>query len=145
MSRKLTRKQQKFADEYIIIGVAEKAALKAGYSKSYSRARANELLANVGIKKYIDERLDEIKSQKVADQQEIMEFLTSIVRGEVREPVPILDGEGTQRVVSLQPNVQARRAAAELLGKRYTMWTEKHQIDGDLDLSVVVDYGDDED
>lgn len=137
MSKKLSEKQRRFADEYIITGKITESAVKAGYSKNYANAQGYKLLGNVGIKTYIEKRLDEIKSQKVADQQEIMEFLTSIVRGEVREPVPILDGEGTQRVVSLQPNAQARRAAAELLGKRYAMWTDKiDQTNTNIEINV---------
>ncbi|WP_324829300.1 terminase small subunit [Qipengyuania zhejiangensis] len=134
---KLTLKQQKFADEYIITGVAETAALKAGYSKSYARARASELLANVGIKKYIDNRLEEIKSEKVADQQEVMEFLTAIMRGEVDEPMALLDGDGYQKIVQVTPNAQARKAAAELIGKRYAMWTDKiDQTNTNVEINV---------
>lgn len=142
----LTLKQQKFADEYIISGNAEQSALKAGYSKSYSRARASDLLANVGIKAYIDERLEALNSEKVADQQEVMEFLTSVMRGEVTEPVPIFVGDGFQEVKDLQPNVQARRAAAVDLGKRYGMWTEKiEQTNRNIEI-VVGDWdADDED
>ena len=136
MSR-LTPKQMTFADEYIISGNAEQSALKAGYSKSYSRARASDLLANVGIKSYIDKRLEEINSEKVADQQEVMEFLTSVMRGEVTEPVPIFVGDGFQEVKDLKPNVQARRAAAVDLGKRYGMWTEKiEQTNRNIEIVV---------
>lgn len=127
--RKLTVKQQAFADYYIELGNIERAAIKAGYSKSYARGNAHKLVANVSIKAYIDERMEELKSERVADQQEIMEFLTSVVRGEAVEPVPILSGEGQQKVVNLQPSIQTRRAAAVDLGKRYAMWTEKQQVE----------------
>ena len=123
--KKLNPKQQAFADFYIEFGNAEEAALKAGYSKAYARGKSYTLLANVGIKAHIAERMEELKSERVADQQEIMEFLTAIMRGEVKEPVPILAGDGEQRVVNLVPNAQARKAAAELLGKRYKLWTDK--------------------
>lgn len=127
--RKLTIKQQAFADYYIELGNIEQAAIKAGYSKSYARGNAHKLVANVSIKAYIDERMEELKTERVADQQEIMEFLTSVIRGEVEEPVPILDGNGHQKVVNLKPNIQTRRAAAVDLGKRYAMWTEKQQVE----------------
>ncbi len=127
--KKLTIKQQAFADYYIELGNIEQAAIKAGYSKSYARGNAHKLVANVSIKAYIDKRMEELQSERVAGQQEIMEFLTSVIRGEVVEPVPILNGEGYQKVVELQPNIQTRRAAAVDLGKRYAMWTEKQQVE----------------
>lgn len=143
---KLSLKQQRFADEYIICANVEQAAIKAGYSKSYARGNAYKLLANVSIKAYIDERLEVLNSEKVADQQEVMQFLTSIMRGEVTEPVPIFVGDGFQEVKDLKPNVQARRAAAVDLGKRYGMWTEKiEQTNRNIEI-VVGDWdADDED
>lgn len=137
--RKLTLKQQAFADYYIELGNIEQAAIKAGYSKSYARGNAHKLVANVSIKSYIDKRMEELKTERVADQQEILEFLTSVIRGEVEEPVAILSGEGKQKVVNLLPPVNVRKAAAVDLGKRYAMWTEKQQVD----VQGVVQFIDD--
>lgn len=134
---KLNERQQRFADEYIISGNIKQSALKAGYSKNYARGRSHELLANVGVKAYIDERLEKLKSEKVADQQEIMEFLTAVIRGQVTEPVALLDAEGGQVVVELQPSVQTRKSAAVDLGKRYAMWTDKHQLEGIVPVKIV--------
>lgn len=127
--KRLNPKQQAFADFYIELGNAEQAALQAGYSKAYSRGNAHKLVANVSIKAYIEKRMEELKSERVADQQEIMEFLTSVMRGEIVEPVPILNGDGHQKVVNLQPPANVRKAAAVDLGKRYAMWTEKQQVE----------------
>lgn len=126
---KLTIKQQKFADYYIESGNATQSALRAGYSKKTARVIGQENLTKPAISAYIEKRLEELQSERVADQQEILEFLTSVIRGEVDEPVPVLDGGGTQKVVNLQPSVQTRRAAAVDLGKRYAMWTEKQQVE----------------
>lgn len=143
---KLSLKQQRFADEYIISGNIYKSAIAAGYSDNYAKAQSSKLLENVGVKAYIDERLEVLNSEKVADQQEVMQFLTSIMRGEVTEPVPIFVGDGFQEVKDLKPNVQARRAAAVDLGKRYGMWTEKiEQTNRNIEI-VVGDWdADDED
>ncbi len=143
MRKKLTIKQQKFADEYIITGNAYRSAIEAGYSENYAKGNVVKLLENERVKAYIEERLDEIKSEKVADQQEVMEFLTAIMRGEVKEPVPILDGDGTQRVVALTPNAQSRKAAAELIGKRYAMWTENQKVEHTGAVQIVDDIPDD--
>lgn len=140
----LTLKQQKFADEYIISGNIEQAAITAGYSKAYARGNAHKLVANVSVKAYLDERLAEIKSEKVADQQEVMEFLTAIMRGEVNEPVTIFIGDGRQEVKDLKPSVQARRAAAVDLGKRYGMWTDKIE-QTNRNIEIVVGNWDDDD
>lgn len=142
--RKLTIKQQAFADYYIELGNAYQAAIKAGYSENYAKGNVVKLLENVSVKAYIENRMEEIKTERVADQQEILEFLTSIIRGEVVEPVPVLSGEGKQKVVKLQPSVQTRKAAAVDLGKRYAMWTEKQQVEN-ITPVFVDDVPDDDD
>lgn len=124
----MNERQRRFADEYIISGNAYQSALKAGYSENYAKARSSELLENVGIKSYIDERLDKLKSEKIADQTEILEFLTSAMRGEVTEPILKNSGDFEQIVVDVKPNVATRKAAAELLGKRYGMWVDKQDV-----------------
>lgn len=141
---KLNERQKRFADEYIITGTAYSAAIKAGYTEKYARARSHKMLENIRIKAYIDERMKEIKTEKIADQQEVMEFLTAIMRGEVTEPLAILDGEGMQKVIEVVPNAQARRSAAELIGKRYAMWTEKQQVEN-ITPVFVDDVPDDDD
>ena len=126
---KLTLKQKKFADEYIISGNAYQSALKAGYSKNDSKGNVVKLLENVSVKAYIDERLAEIDNRKIADQQEVLEYLTSVMRGEVTEPLTVLDGEGYQKVIDASPSVATRNKAAELLGKRYRIFTEKQEVE----------------
>lgn len=124
----MNERQRRFADEYIISGNAYQSALKAGYSEKYAKTDSHKLLENTRIKIYIDERLEELKSEKVADQQEVMEFLTSVMRGEVTEPLLVLDGEGCQKVLDAKPSVATRRSAAVDLGKRYGMWSDKLDI-----------------
>ncbi len=126
---KLRPKQQTFADYYIELGNAYQAAIKAGYSENYAKGNVVKLLENESVKAYIEKRMEEIKSERVADQQEVMEFLTAVMRGEVDEPIAILDGEGHQKVVHVKPSAQTRRAAAVDIGKRYAMWTEKQQVE----------------
>lgn len=140
---KLTEKQRRFADNYIECGSAHKAALDAGYSKTYAKTDAHTMLENPRIRSYIDERLDKLKSEKVANQQEILEFLTSVMRGEQTEETLRGIGEGAQTIDDIEVDAAKRIKAAELLGKRYAMWTDKQQIDGDLSITVEVDYGDD--
>lgn len=138
----LTEKQRAFIDEYIIDMNATQAAIRAGYSEKTAYSQGQRLLKNVEIFSAIQDRMNEKSNDRIAKQDEILEFLTAVIRGEVSEPVAIMDGAGRQRIEQLLPNVQTRRSAAVDLGKRYAMWTDKQQIDADIGISVVVDYGD---
>lgn len=136
---KLTLKQKKFADEYIISGNATEAARKAGYSKKTANRIATENLSKPVIKSYIDERLAQLQSEKIADQEEVLQFITSIMRGEVTEQTLIGEGMGEQRVTDIEVAAASRLKAAELLGKRYAMWTDKQEISGDVGVTIVDD------
>jgi len=137
----LTIKQQRFADEYIISANATQAAIKAGYSKKYANTNASKLLQNTTIKSYIDERLAELQSQKVADQQEVMEYLTAVMRGEETEQTIIGVGELGQELTDIEVSAKDRIKAAELLGKRYRMWTDK--VEAEVQGTVVFANEDD--
>ena len=135
----MTLKQQRFADEYIITGNLYKSAVEAGYSEKYAKSQSHKLLENVGIKNYIDVRLAKLESEKIATQEEVLQYLTSVMRGEKTEPLLVLDGEGTQKVIEAVPNVQSRTRAAELLGKRYSMWTDKQEVTSNNVTEIVWD------
>lgn len=122
---KLTLKQQRFADEYIRTGNAYQSAVNAGYSESYARGNAIKLLENVSIKSYIDKRLEELKKESIAEQDEILQYLTSVMRGETTEQTLVGQGEGYQEIDNIDVGAKDRIKAAELLGKRYRMWTDK--------------------
>lgn len=114
---KLTTKQQKFADEYIISGNATQAAIEAGYSKKTANRIGSENLSKLDIKKYIDERLKEIESAKTATQQEVLEYLSSVMRGEQREQTLIGRGQGFQEKTYIDVSAKDRLKAADLLNK----------------------------
>jgi Phage terminase, small subunit len=141
---KLTLKQKKFADEYIISGNAEEAAIKAGYSEKYARGNAYKLVAFSGIKTYIEERLAELNSQKIADQEEILKYLTAVMRGEYREETLIGMGQGFQETTYMDVGAKDRIKAAELLGKRYSMWTDKQELT-QRTIEITVGEWDEED
>ena len=126
--KKLTLKQQKFADEYIISGNATQSAIKAGYSEKYANTNAVKLLQNTTIKAYIEERLSELNSKKIADQQEVLEFFTAAMRGELTEPMAIGLGDGVQQIIEVRPNIATRKSAAVELAKRYGLSTAKVDV-----------------
>lgn len=145
IEKKLTMKQQAFADNYIELGNATEAYLKAYPSvKKETTARANgsRLLTNANVSAYIANRMEELKSERVADQQEVLEYLTSIMRGEQQEEVLRGIGEGAQTISDIDVSAKDRIKAAEMLGKRYAMWTDKQQIDGLVPVTIVNDLDD---
>lgn len=141
---KLTLKQQKFADEYIISGNATDAAIKAGYAKRSAGQIGEQNLKKLEIKKYIEERLAELNSQKIADQEEILQYLTSVMRGEHREETLIGMGQGFQETTYMDVGAKDRIKAAELLGKRYSMWTDKQELT-QRTIEITVGEWDEED
>lgn len=145
-SMKLTEKQKRFADEYIISGNATQAAIKAGYSKKTANRIATENLSKLVIKNYIEERLEELKSERTADAQEVLEYLTSVMRGNETEEVLIGVGEGVQSTVQKEVGAKDRLKAAELLGKRFALFTDKTEVAVSEIPTFVDDIdGDDED
>ena len=145
--KKLTVKQKKFADEYIISGNASEAARNAGYSEKTAGGIGDENLKKPEIKTYIDKRLQEIEDQAIAKQDEVLKYLTAVVRGESRSEVIVIEGQGDgtskARRVKKEPDEKERLKAAELLGKRYALFTDRQETDVDMNLRVEVDYGDD--
>lgn len=138
---KLTEKQRRFADEYIRLGNATEAALNAGYSKKTARAIGSENLTKPDIKAYIDQRLDELKKESIAEQDEILQFLTSVVRGKARGTSLVGLGMGEQAVEQVPPTLAERTRAAELLGKRHGLWTEKHDVNVTGAVQFIDDIG----
>lgn len=142
---KLTLKQKKFADEYIISGNATQSAIKAGYSKKTAGVIAVENLEKPNIKTYIDERLKELDDKAIAKQEEVLQYLTAVMRGQSKSAVVVIEGLGEglseARLINKTPDEKDRIKAAELLGKRYGAFTEKVDISGDMSLSIEVDYG----
>lgn len=136
---KLTLKQKAFADYYIQTGNATEAAIKAGYSKKTAAEAGSENLRKPHIKSYIDERLEQISSERIADAQEVMEYLTKIMRGQDVEEVIVVEGEGegcsSARKMDKALNQKDRIKAAELIGKRYSMWTDK--VEANVQQQVV--------
>jgi phage terminase small subunit len=135
MILKLTIKQQRFADEYIISGNATEAAIKAGYSKKTANVIGVENLIKPNIKTYIDERLKELSDKKIANQQEVLEYLTAVLRGESSSEVVVIEGqgEGVSKAKPMQkaPDEKERLKAAELLGKRMGLFKEKVELSTD--------------
>ena len=161
--KKLTPKQQRFCDEYLIDMNGTQAAIRAGYSKKTAYAIADENLKKPYIREYIDERMKEKEEKLVAKQDEVMQYLTAVMRREYSEHVVVTlaretstyvpDKNGTMRkqtikeevpeVVQIPAKLSDSNKAAELLGRAYGIYSDKVQQEIDMDLNITVDYGDD--
>ena len=138
---KLTEKQKRFADYYIETGNGAEAARLAGYKGKNLNNIASENLAKLGIKNYIDEKLTEMSNKRIASANEVMELLTSAARGELEEEVVVVENIGDYcseaKVIKKQIGAKDRIKAAELLGKRYRLWTDKVEVKGMVPVVIV--------
>ena len=143
--KKLTAKQKRFCDEYLIDLNATKAAIRAGYSEKTAGAIGTENLQKPLIKEYIGKRMAEKEKRLIADQDEVLAYLTAVLRGDEEEEVVVVEGygEGRSSATTVTRSVcpKDRLKAAELLGKRYSLFTDKVNVDGTI--PVVIDGGDD--
>ena len=133
---KLTAKQQRFCDEYLIDLNATQAAIRAGYSEKNARNIASENLAKPNIREYIDARMAEKEKSLIADQDEVLRYLTSVLRGESQSTEIVVEGIGEgcseARTIQKEPSEKDRLRAAELLGKRYGLYTDKMEVEAVL-------------
>lgn len=94
------------------------------------------MLKNVEVKSYIDEQLELLHDQKTADAKEVMEYLTSVMRGEQTEQTLRLIGDGEQTISDIEVSAKDRLKAAELIGKRYGIF--KDNVDVSLEPVQIV-------
>nr|DAO84002.1 MAG TPA: Terminase small subunit [Caudoviricetes sp.] len=127
MVNKLTPKQRAFADYYIEIGNATEAARRAGYKGKNLNRIASENLSKLDIKQYIDERLAKIEDERIAKGEEVLQYLTRVMRGEEKDQF------------GLDASLQDRTKAAELLGKRYRLFVDKTEQKVDVNNTTKLD------
>lgn len=129
----MNARQKKFADNYIETGNAVQSAIDAGYSKSYANARSHEMLENVGIREYIGKKMKELGDKKIAKAEEVLIYLTSLLRGEEVEEEIIVEGIGEGRskasLIDKQVSHKDRIRAGELIGRRYGLWKDNSDKD----------------
>lgn len=132
---KLTIKQKRFADEYIISGNATEA-YKIAYSnvtkETTANANSSRLLRNAKVSAYIEERMEELEDKAIAKQSEILQILTTHARRTSTEYEVTKDGDVVETPTTIANSIRA----AELLGKRYRMWTDKVELDGALPVII---------
>lgn len=139
----LNYRQKLFCDEYLIDLNATQAAIRAGYKEKYAHTNANKLLQNTTIQEYIQKRLDEKEDELIAKQDEVLKYLTSVLRGKSKASIVVVestgDYESRAREIQKGPDEKERLKAAELLGKRYGLYTEKVDVRKDAKVVIVDD------
>lgn len=137
--RKLSLKQRRFCEFYVISGNATDAALKAGYSPKTAYIIGFENLNKPNIKAYIEELTKQEENKRIADGQEVLEYLTSVMRGESTTQVLTgeRDEEGNYLYAPRKPAEKERLKASEMLAKRYGLLTEKIELSTDDNIINV--------
>ena len=162
---KLTEKQRRFVDYYVETGNKTEAAKKAGYSEKTAASIGDENLRKPAIKAAIDARLKELEDKRIAKADDVLQFLTSTLRGEVKEERVVVEGTGEgrsdARIITVQVSARDRLDAAKSLLKRYPMQLDAkeqklrlqkleaeiraaEQVDDDA-VTIVDDLGDGDD
>ena len=124
LAQKLTKKERIFADEYVKTTNGTQSAITAGYSEKTARSKASQLLTKVNVRQYIDAVMNERSKNTIATADEVLEYLTSVVRGEEKD------------VFGLDVSIADRTKAAELLGKRHLLFTDKVKLDAEIEIDI---------
>jgi len=140
---KLTERQKAFCDYYIETLNATEAARRAGYSEKTAKEIGCENLTKPNIQAYIQERMEQMDKKRIASAEEVLEYLTKVMRGEEKEKLLEYNEEGEETIVSVPPSIRERTKAAELLGKRYALFIEKGQVDVSVNKSLEDFFEDD--
>lgn len=135
----MNAKQKRFCDEYLIDCNATQAAIRAGYSPKTAYAIGEQNLKKLELKTYIEEQLEKMHNEKTADAQEVLEYLTAVMRGQHTEQTLQLIGEGVQKITDIDVSAKERLKAAELIGKRYGMFKDNVNVDGVAQVVIVND------
>jgi len=126
----LTIRQKSFADLYIETGNATQSYIDAGYKatkREVAEANARKLLGKYSVQKYIEDRMQELQQNSIASQEEVLQYLTKVMRGEEKDQF------------GLDASLQDRTKCAELLGKRYGTFVDKKEVSGDYTVEIVDD------
>lgn len=164
---KLTAKQQRFVEEYLVDLNATQAAIRAGYSVDNADKIGSELLGKTRVSEKICQAMAERSKRTGISQDRVIQELARIafvnpqnvinskdasVREDASEDdlaciqsvkVKTMDSErgtSTEREVKLNDKMKA----LELLGKHLGMFKDKVELDADMELNINIDYGEDD-
>lgn len=122
LKKQLNKKQLDFVLEYLKTNNITKSAIKAGYSKKTAAVQGSRLLTNVKIASYVEAVNERMESDKIADIQEVMEYFTSVMRGEKKDQF------------DLDPTLSDRTKAASELAKRLDIREKTINVNGVVNI-----------
>ncbi|WP_171015047.1 terminase small subunit [Culicoidibacter larvae] len=153
---KIKEQHKKLADRWLAGDCSqEEAALFAGYAPKNARKQGYLVLDRPEVQEYIQEQLEKMQSERIADAVEIREYLTRVMRGEeLEEQVTKLQDKTFQKgggmiiterteIIEVKPRMSDRNKAAELLGKGYALYTDRVEQDVKGTVVIVNDLPDD--
>lgn len=120
----LTEKERIFADEYIKTTNATQSAIKAGYAENSASVTGSKMLRKPKVRQYIDAVMNERSKNTIATADEVLEYLTKVMNGEEKD------------AFGLDPSIADRTKAAELLGKRHMLFTDKVKLDAEIEIDI---------
>ena len=124
LAQKLTKKERIFADEYVKTTNGTQSAITAGYSEKTASVTASKMLRKPKVRQYIDAIMDERSKDTIATADEVLEYLTRVVRGEEKD------------AFGLDVSVADKTKAAELLGKRHMLFTDKVKLSAEVEIDI---------
>lgn len=120
----LTEKERIFADEYIKTTNATQSAIKAGYAENSASVTGSKMLRKPKVRQYIDTVMNERSKNTIATADEVLEYLTKVMNGEEKD------------AFGLDASIADRTKAAELLGKRHMLFTDKVKLDAEIEIDI---------
>lgn len=120
----LTEKERIFADEYIKTTNATQSAIKAGYAENSASVTGSKMLRKPKVRQYIDDVMEKRSKNTIATADEVLEYLTKVMNGEEKD------------AFGLDASIADRTKAAELLGKRHMLFTEKVKLDAEIEIDI---------
>ena len=120
----LTEKERIFADEYIKTTNATQSAIKAGYAEKSASVTGSKMLRKPKVRQYIDDVMEKRSKNTIATADEVLEYLTKVMNGEEKD------------AFGLDASIADRTKAAELLGKRHMLFTDKVKLDAEIEIDI---------
>lgn len=120
----LTEKERIFADEYIKTTNATQSAIKAGYAENSASVTGSKMLRKPKVRQYIDAVMNERSKNTIATADEVLQYLSRVMNGEEKD------------AFGLDVSVADRTKAAELLGKRHMLFTDKVKLDAEIEIDI---------
>lgn len=124
LAKKLTKKERIFADEYVKTTNGTQSAITAGYSEKTASVTGSKMLRKPKVRQYIDAVMNERSKDTIATADEVLEYLTRVVRGEEKD------------AFGLDVSVADKTKAAELLGKRHMLFTDKVKLSAEVEIDI---------